>query len=93
MTNQEMQQKIEDLQKQIDEMKNFNTIPFDVGGALKARIIPNGTAIAKFTTGTPSTVTVNEGGVGTVVAAAPFTYQALITFENTTLLIPVISVS
>ncbi len=68
-TNQLLLKQIADLQAQIDALRNNATIPFDIGEAMKARIVSDlGLASTSSKGATTENQTVNEAGV-----AAPYT--------------------
>lgn len=90
MTPQELKKQIDDLQKQIDELRNYSTIPLEVGNAFKARIIPDGYVFGKTVAGVPSTVTINESGSSTVTAQAPLSGKIGITINGTEYIVPTI---
>lgn len=90
MDNQEIQRRINDLQNQLDSLKDYATIPLEIGEAMKARIIPDGFPTAAASAGTPLTVTINESGSATVIAAAPFTGKLAITTGGVTYTVPTI---
>jgi hypothetical protein len=90
MDYQEIQRQIKLLQAQIDALKDYSTIPLEVGEAMKARIIPDGTPTAAAGTGIPDTVTINEAGVDIVVAAKPFTGKLVITVGENSYIVPTI---
>lgn len=73
MTNQELQNKVFELetlttklQGQIDALKNNATIPFDIGEAMKARILADaGVALTSSKVASSEDKSVNEGGIAT----------------------------
>ena len=90
MTNEEMQNKILELEARLNALNDYSSIPLDVGNAIKARIIPSGYISGRSTAGTPSTVTIVESGVATVIAQAPLTGKIALTIDNVEYIIPTI---
>lgn len=93
MTNEEITNKINDLQAQLDALKSYATIPIDIGEAIKARIIgQNQIAVGQSTSGTPGTLTVTDtNGVNPPVnytVCAPFTKQLIIKLGEITYTVP-----
>jgi len=82
------QQQIDDLQNQINLLKNSTTIPLDVGEAFKKRILPDGGLSGVPDATVPPTVTIDESGSSTVIAAAPFSGELRITINDITYRIP-----
>lgn len=90
MTNEELTIKVLELETRLNALNDYSTIPLNVGNAIKARILPTGSLLGRTVAGTPSTVTINEAGVATVIAQAPLTGKIGITIDNIEYTIPTI---
>lgn len=93
MTNEELTKKVQELQEQIDALKNYATIPLDIGEAMKARIIgQNELVIGQTTSGTPATLVVTDNdGINpptNYTVCAPFTKQLIIKLGEVTYVVP-----
>lgn len=93
MNNQELQAKIEDLQRQLDALKSYATIPLDIGEAMKARILGQQAVITGQTNaGTPATMTVTDTNGANpptnYTVCAPFTKQLTIRLGEITYIVP-----
>lgn len=90
MTNEELTIKVLELEARLNALNDYSTVPLDVGNAIKARIIPNDYVLGRTVAGVPSTVTINEAGVATVIAQAPLTGKIGITIDNIEYVVPTI---
>lgn len=93
MTQEEMQKRILELEAQFAALNSYNTIPLDVGEAMKARIVgQNNFAVGQSTGGAPATITVVErDGANPPVnytVAAPFAKQLIIRLGEQTYTVP-----
>lgn len=93
MTNEEMQNKILELEARLDALNNYASIPLDVGEAMKARIVgQNNFAIVDFDAGVPDTLTVTDtNGANPPVdydVCAPFPKQIQLKIGDTLFLVP-----
>lgn len=93
MDNETLLQMIQDLQAQIDALKSYDTIPLDIGEAMKARILGQNAILLGQTNGsTPATMVVTDtNGVNPPVnytVCAPFTKQLTIQLGDITYLVP-----
>ena len=84
---EQLQAQIDDLQRQLNELKDYSTIPLDVGNAFKARIL--GATITGSTNASAVLVqAVNEAGSATYNVAKPMTGFINIIIDNTTYKVP-----
>lgn len=90
MTNEEMQNKILELEARLNALSDYSTVPLNVGNALKARILPSNFTSGRFVAGTPSVQAVNEAGIGVYNVQAPLSGKIGITIGNTEYIVPTI---
>lgn len=80
-----LQNQIDELKKEIDKLKSSTTIPLDVGEAFRKRL----QILSGDTNSTsPKTITVNEAGIDTYAVAKPMTGFIAVKINGQSKLIP-----
>jgi len=87
---EKLKMEIKALREEIDSLKDYSKISFDMGEAIKARVIPLGSVTGELASGAPSTVFINEAGVGTVTAQAPLSGKIALTIGGATYIVPTV---
>jgi len=90
MENKDLLDRIKKIENEINLLKNYSTIPRDIGDAIKARVLPNNFVVGRQGTGVPSTVSINEAGSSIIEAQAPLSGKLELTIEGNVYVIPTI---
>lgn len=90
MTIEQLQNKIDSLQQELDKLRNTTTIPFDVEQAFRFRLGINSLTRldTSVKTAASETQSVSEGGVSSYNVAKPMDGFKQVTIGGSTLYIP-----
>lgn len=87
MDTQQIQQQIDNLQRQLDALKSYTTLPREVAEAMRIRLQPV-SGDASSTSTASYLQAVNEAGVSTYNVAKPMTGFITITINGNARLVP-----
>jgi regulator of replication initiation timing len=85
---QKLQDEIDNLKKQLDALSNNATIPLEVGNAMRARLLSDGTLTGSTSGNGPSVHSVNESGNSTYNVASPMIGFINIVINGTSYAVP-----